>query len=115
MEDQSPPPHPPPPPPPGALGFSDVPAWKPCIDGNYSVHSYHRFINRGGTHWQFYKTIWKASVLEMVKVFLWLVLVNRLHTMEILFKKGRRISNGYVLCGARSRTALHLFIRCPFA
>ena len=55
---------------------------------NSSVSSFYKFINHGGILRPFSKAIWKAVALGKIKIFLWLAVKNKLHTKDMLAKKG---------------------------
>jgi len=63
--------------------------------------------------------IWKSRCCNKLRVFSWLLLMDRLNTRSLLKRKKFKIDgNNYncILCTTqREETALHLFFTCPFA
>lgn len=82
----------------GPSRFGDTPTWKLSQSGTFSVESLYKFLNNGGLACPYYKVIWKAAIPLKGKVFLWLMVRNKMHTGANLAKKGSRI----LLQGAHS-------------
>ena len=61
------------------------------------MESYH-FINNGRLKCPYRKIIWKAAIPEKIKVFLWLALRNKIHTAEVITKKGWIVNSSYSEC-----------------
>jgi hypothetical protein len=62
--------------------------------------------------------IWKSRALPKLKVFAWLLLMDRLNTRDLMQRKNWHIDSGFgcELCVARSlETTQHLFFDCEFA
>lgn len=63
--------------------------------------------------------IWKSKCSNKLKVFTWLLLMDRLNTKNILRRKNCTIEgNDYncVLCNLRmEETSFHMFFECPFS
>ena len=63
--------------------------------------------------------IWESRCCNKLRVFTWLLLMDRLNTRNLLKRKKFKIEgNNYncVLCTSqREETAMHLFFTCPFA
>jgi hypothetical protein len=68
---------------------------------------------------QYFLWLWKSRCSNKLRVFAWLLLMDRLHTRNILRRKKLKIEgNNYncVLCDkGREETAFHLFFSCPFS
>jgi hypothetical protein len=63
-------------------------------------------------------SIWKSKCLSKLKVFLWLVMMDRPNTKDLmLWKKWTMDGDAYcVMCNTQSlETSLHLLFECPFA
>jgi hypothetical protein len=62
--------------------------------------------------------IWDSSCANKIKVFAWLLLMDRLNAINILRRKKHKLQrNDYrcVLCAAHcEETIFHLFFSCPF-
>lgn len=63
----------------------------------------------------YYKVIWKATISMIVKVFLWLILKNKIHIGTNLATKGWHISLVCSLCSTTKEMNQHVFLQCPFA
>jgi hypothetical protein len=64
------------------------------------------------------KEIWKSKCLPKLRVFAWLLFMNRLNTKELMLRKHWEINDGpsCVLCNAQTlETRDHLFFECSFA
>lgn len=62
--------------------------------------------------------LWQSKSVMKLKVFLWLLLMNRHNTKELLQKKNFVIQGGIhcVMCNSMvTENMLHLFFSCPFA
>lgn len=99
--------------------IEDTSVWKLTPNGIYSVESYFLSksysLNSGGVRCLFHKTIWKATILDKVCIFLWLALWNKLHTVDVLQKKRWNINANCSLCGSSSESISHLLTICSFA
>jgi hypothetical protein len=62
--------------------------------------------------------IWKSRALPKLKVFTWLLFVDRLNTRDLMLRKHWHIYSGYncAMCSQDTlETAQHLFFHCQFA
>jgi hypothetical protein len=62
--------------------------------------------------------IWKSRALPKLKVFSWLLFMDRLNTRELMLRKHWQLNSGYgcVLCVRNDlETSEHLFFQCEFA
>lgn len=59
--------------------------------------------------------IWILHIPTRMKVFGWLMLLNKLFTTDNLNKRGWRIVNGCVLCKAQSESVKHMLDDCIFS
>lgn len=60
--------------------------------------------------------IWKSKCMPRVKLFAWLLLVDRLNTRNVLRRRKKHVQEGYncVMCQEHvEETATHLFFECP--
>ncbi|CAO2201894.1 unnamed protein product [Urochloa humidicola] len=81
---------------------------------NYYNHRYKNFQPPRPFLW-----IWESRCTNKLRVFFWLLMMDRLNTRNILRRKNLQIEgNNYscVLCQSNSEeTAMHLFFSCSFA
>lgn len=59
--------------------------------------------------------IWKLKVSPRIKVFGWLVLSNRLLTIDNLNKRGWPLVNRCVLCKNQSESVKHMLDECNYS
>jgi hypothetical protein len=60
-------------------------------------------------------TMWKARVENKCKVWAWLILKNKLRTMDRIIKNGGTTNPACQLCYTHNETASHMLISCPFS
>lgn len=60
-------------------------------------------------------SIWSRSWPHKIGFFLWLMYHKRLATMDTLYKKGKPIVNGCLLCCKDSETVEHHLFNCSFS
>jgi hypothetical protein len=66
----------------------------------------------------FFKKIWKSEVLHKQKVFVWLLLVDRLNTRDMMDRRNWHLHSGVdceTCSGHERETREHLFFNCRFA
>ena len=63
------------------------------------------------------RNIWSCSVILKYKIFLWLMIFDRVHTRNLLHRKSFHMASyNCVLCTlSTEETSLHLFWDCPFS
>lgn len=86
---------------------------------HYSANGYYNFSYKNFQPPKPFLWIWDSRCSNKLRVFTWLLLMDRLNTRNILKRKNHKIEgNNYncVLCTSRQEeTAMHLFFTCPFA
>ena len=101
------------------LTLTEEPDVWTCIwqSGSYSVSKAYRHLSGHAVVHPAFKRIWKSSYQSKHKIFSWLMLKDRLSTMELLRRKNIELqNNNCVLCNRLIKESLcHLFIHCPFA
>jgi hypothetical protein len=96
-------------------GVRDSIIWKWTADGYYSTRSAYR-IQFNGSYGTFHnKHIWKAHVENKCKVFTWILVKEKILTVDNLQKRGWTHQEHCVLCDGPLETGLHLSLLCPFA
>lgn len=58
--------------------------------------------------------IWYKGVPLKVQFIKWTVVMERIFTMDLLWKKGFHLANICLLCYNEAKSASHLLINCPF-
>ncbi len=93
----------------------DVLVWRWNIKDTFSVKSTYTFLIDGGLRDQAALSIWRVSLPEKVKSFIWIALMNRLPTVDNLIKKGWSSNELCVLCGGHGETVDHLLTGCVYS
>jgi hypothetical protein len=82
-----------------------------------SARYYHFLFERVPKH-EIMVAIWSSKTLPKIKVFLWLLMLDRLNTRDIMSRKNWSVDSGTdcSLCPTPSlETRSHLFFECDFA
>jgi hypothetical protein len=88
--------------------------WGDC----YTSRKYYKFVYRSLNPPGPFSWIWKSKLWPKLKVFAWLLLVDRLNTRNMLKRRHFNIGNDYScpLCSSGVEETLeHLFFSCPFS
>jgi hypothetical protein len=83
--------------------------------GLYSSRWYYKYHFKELTPPAPFSWIWRAKSMPKIKIFTWLLLVDRLNTRDMLRRRGKHLEEGYycVLCPDQSiETSRHLFFEC---
>ncbi|KAJ1690987.1 hypothetical protein LUZ63_015142 [Rhynchospora breviuscula] len=76
----------------------------------------YRILADTGVRSSYHPSLWKIKAPLKVRIFLWLLLQNRLLTQENLLLRGWPAIQSCITCQTPTmETAPHLFIHCPFA
>jgi hypothetical protein len=84
----------------------------------YSPARYYRFLFEIVPKNEIMIDIWSSKTLPKIKVFLWLLMIDRLNTRDIMSRKNWITDSGTEcsLCPTASlETSAHLFLECEFA
>ena len=87
-------------------------------NGEYTSAKYYKFIFAGVPQNTTLQSIWKSKALPKLKVFDWLLLLDRLNTKDLMLRKCWHLEDGSdcVLCDQTTlETRDHLFFDCTFA
>ncbi|KAJ1702140.1 hypothetical protein LUZ63_001919 [Rhynchospora breviuscula] len=91
-------------------------AWRWTPGGYFTSSSAYKAMANTGVRSQFQNWLWKIKAPPKVKVFLWLLLQERLLTQDNLLLRGWPNIQSCTNCRTPVvETATHLFIHCPFA
>ncbi|KAJ3690445.1 hypothetical protein LUZ61_019609 [Rhynchospora tenuis] len=97
------------------LNNSDSIAWKWTACGNFSVSSLYNFLSTAGKVFSPCSFLWKFKVPPSLKLFIFLLVSNKLLTQQQLSRRGIQVQPGCVLCRESClEDSLHLFFTCPF-
>ncbi|KAJ4793140.1 RNA-directed DNA polymerase (reverse transcriptase)-related family protein [Rhynchospora pubera] len=90
--------------------------WRWTQNGSFSSASAYRILADTGVRSSYHLSLWKIKAPLKVRIFLWLLLQNRLLTQENLLLRGWPSIQSCITCQTTTmETAPHLFIHCPFA
>jgi hypothetical protein len=87
-------------------------------NGRYSSAAYYKFMFADLEVSPIFRKLWKSKSLHKPKVFVWLLLVDRLNTRDLIDRRHWHLNSGVncALCGQWEReTREHLFFNCSFA
>jgi hypothetical protein len=85
---------------------------------SYSSARFYKFLFEAIPSDSGLTAIWKSKCLPKLRVFAWLLMMDRLNCKELMLRKKWNIEEGYdcVLCDSGAlETRDHLFFQCPFA
>jgi hypothetical protein len=96
-------------------GMRDSIIWRWTANGSYSTRSAYRIQFKGS--YGIFKSdlIWKAQTENKWKVFIWILVQEKILMVENLQKRGWPHQDHCVLCNGPLETCLHLSLLCPFA
>jgi hypothetical protein len=92
--------------------------WQPIWGCEYSSKKFYMQLFKGIQAHGIFEIIWKSKCTPRIKIFTWLILVDRLNTKTMLRRRniGDRPDDNCVLCSTgEEETIEHLFFSCPFA
>jgi hypothetical protein len=90
----------------------------PWGSSSYTSAKFYDFMFQALPSFPSLNAIWKSKCLPKLKVFAWLLLMDRLNTKDLMLRKNWHIEDGIscVLCDSHTlETKDHLFFQCPFA
>jgi hypothetical protein len=93
---------------------SDALIWGCERIGVYSSHSFYAIINYMGVTPVYIPVVWSVSVPPKIQLFLWLLVHNKLATIDNLNRKGMSKPTQCCFC-AENESIDHLFFECVVA
>ena len=89
--------------------------WRWNNDGTFSVVSFFKFLNYEGLIAARSRVTWQNAAPLKVRFLLWLVVQNKLLTVDNLGKRTIRVRNVCVFFSftCHVENAMHLFVKCP--
>lgn len=102
--------------PPTLIDSDDELCWRWSQNGQYSASSLYAMMTTAGlVAWRFTR-IWKFSIPLSIKIFLYLMLKDKLLTKEVMLRRQFDCDESCVLCDSNCiESAYHLFFQCDFA
>ena len=89
--------------------------WTPKSSGSYSAHSAYAKFFVGSTTFQPSKRLWKSWAPLRCKIFLWLAMLNRCWTADLLERRGLQHPDSCLLCDQEEETIQHILTSRVFA
>ncbi|XP_078158180.1 uncharacterized protein LOC144553861 [Carex rostrata] len=98
-------------------GQPDIGAnWRWTTSGIFSCASAYRMMHDTGERSIYYNVLWKLKIPPKVRIFLWLMMDNKILTQEVLTIRGCQVQSGCKLCNSSDlETRDHIFWECPYA
>lgn len=93
---------------------SDPIKWRWTSDGQFSIKSFHRFLNCQSKPYPFTSIIIHLPIPSTVRILLQLVVKKRINTADVLRNKNISHNPTCVLCEQSVETNFHLFVSYPF-
>ncbi|KAJ4732774.1 RNA-directed DNA polymerase (reverse transcriptase)-related family protein [Rhynchospora pubera] len=90
-------------------------SWRWTSHGRFSAASAYAMLKYAGQTSVYHRHLWKIKAPPKVRVFLWLLIRDKLLTQHNLQKRGWPSIHSCVLCTHHAEeTTMHLFSECPF-
>jgi zinc-binding in reverse transcriptase len=93
---------------------TDEVLWTWNLTGSFKVKSAYQFITSTPHVLDDIQKTWEIKAPPRVQVFLWLVLRNKILTIDNLARRGWTLPNMCYLCRAQQESCQHLFVSCSF-
>jgi hypothetical protein len=96
----------------------DTDKWTYCWGSDYTSAKFYYHIHKHMKVPKVYEWIWKSSCMMKIKVFAWLLLVDRLNTKDLLKRRHWHVTDiyHYELCPLHiHEDRIHLFFECNFS
>lgn len=84
----------------------------------YSFRQYYQMVFQNYQASAIFKELWKCKCTPRIKIFMWLLLVDRLNTRSMLVRRNYYVQPNVfcVMCNGNVEEDIdHLFFSCPFA
>lgn len=88
--------------------------WEGTPKGRYLVASAYKAQYQMDTKLVWAKA-WYHGLIPKINIFFWLLLQNRILTLDNLMKRGHIMPNRCILCKNQAETVDHIFIHCSFS
>jgi zinc-binding in reverse transcriptase len=89
-------------------------SWKWTTTGEFTIRSYYIAFKEGAPIACCFASIWKLNLPTRVAIFQWLLLKNKLFTVDNLIRRGWSIVNTCHLCRQQGESAKHMFQQCQY-
>ncbi|KAJ4805083.1 RNA-directed DNA polymerase (Reverse transcriptase)-related family protein [Rhynchospora pubera] len=88
--------------------------WRWSANGLFSVSSTYMALSKAGKFVSPHNILWKIKIPPNIKLFLYLLLNDRILTQSQLAKRNIAFTPGCSMCNALMEDSLHLFVMCPY-
>lgn len=92
----------------------DIMTWNWTKDGRFTVKTFYDAMEQGPYIQQKIYKIWKLKAPTRVTIFTWLMIRNKILTVDNLVKRGWNMVNRCCLCKSQEETVHHLFADCNY-
>ncbi|XP_073351675.1 uncharacterized protein [Aegilops tauschii subsp. strangulata] len=99
-------------------GCNDIWAWRHGKKAEYSAKKYYDFVHQPVIANPILSWVWKSCCTMTIKMFAWLVIMDRVNTKDMIQRRHWRINDGpsCVLCPTGvTEDRNHLFFQCNFS
>lgn len=100
---------------PSRLGQADERRWLMSSGGNFSGSSCFSLLEHTpdlGIPW---KEIWNFAIALKVCFFLWIAVLGKISTLDVLNRKGMYLPNICLLCYKDGESVSHVLLHCSFS
>lgn len=94
--------------------LDDRAVWIDEPSGNFSVSSAFARITSSLDHPPFWSKAWFKHLIPKINIFFWILLQNKVLTIDNLCKRGFQIPNRCFLCKMEAESMHNLFLHCSF-
>lgn len=93
-----------------------ITTWRWTVSGEFTSSSAYHMMHDKGVVCHFYRILWKIKAPSKVRVFIWLLVRNKILTQQVLAKRGIHAVPHCVLCNQDIlEDRNHIFWICTFA
>lgn len=90
----------------------DEARWKWTSSKQFSVSLYYLAFKHAPTFKAEVSKVWKTKAPPRMQVFSWLMMLNKILTIDNLMKRGWNMVNRCIMCKSQLETVSHLFEKC---
>jgi zinc-binding in reverse transcriptase len=92
----------------------DVVVWKQTPNGNYTIKLFYLFLKQGLLILSDLYVIWDLKIPPRMQVFIWIMVQNKILTIEALKRRGWSIVGICYMCRSNDESTNYLFNKCQF-
>lgn len=95
--------------------MEDKRIWKVDAGENFSVKSCYGHVATSSSICGPWNEVWYSGIPQKVQFFMWTVVLEKISTMDLLWRKGFYLPNVCLLCYQEVESVSHTLIHCPFS